>query len=520
MPAEVLTLEIPCSTGGLNSMQTIGNFPVEDLRTAENLTYEDDTWRKEGGSAKINTTVITDTPSILGLHDFWPDSSTQKRIAATSDGKIIVFDVDGIHATLTSGLTNNKMTVFVEALGASTTRKLFSFNGADAVKVTSNGVTLSTISNPPTDWATTNQPVAGVSHNGRLWGFGNANYPHTVYYSVLTDHEDFKGSGSGTIRVYPGEGEKLIGGIDFAGRLYLFKYPRGIYYIDDSDTSTSNWLCKKLTSSVGLASPLAIAQTDNDVLFLSAEGLIYSLMSVQEYGEAASVKTSAILPEKIGNYIRENMSMTRIQNTTACYYGYKHEWHLAYSQKGSTYNNRRLVLDLHNIAIPRFRVSTKDICQAMAISRDDDYLYRPMVGDNAGFVRFIDESTRSKDGIAYTGKFETADVALVEKGIRRANLLYVEAVFKPLGDHNLTLDVYRDGTFSETVALNMGATGGILGSFVLGTDKLGGGNVKNTRARIVGDCRRVRFVGYNAGVAQDFSISSLIVGYSVGNERV
>lgn len=519
---KVQILEIPCGSGGLNSLDTIGKYPIEDLRLAENLTYEDDTWRKEGGSSKINTVVITGTPapSITGLWDFWSDSSTQVRIAGTSDGRIISFDIDGIENTLVDSLTSDKMWVFVEAYGASYTRKLFCFNGADPVRVTTLGVTSSIIATPPADWTGSNQPVAGVVHNGRLWGFGNLNQPNRVYYSSLDVHEEFSGGTSGTINVYPGEGQKLIGAYSFAGRLYLFKYPRGIYWIDDSSTTTTEWRCRRLTNAVGLASPLALAQTENDVFFMSSEGLIYSLAAVQDYGEAASVKTAAILPEKIGNYLRANMALNRIANVVATYYDYKKEWHLAYAQTGYAYNNRRLVIDVKDTQNLRIRVSNIGVCESMALSRDSNYINRPMVGDNVGFIRWLDNSTRNKDGAAYTGKFETGDIELAKGENRRVNLQYVEAIYKPLGDHNLTLDIYADGVKTQSVDVYMGISGGVLGTFILGTDILAGGNVKSARKRIVGDCRRIRLVGYNSGLNQDFSISNILVGYTLGNERV
>ena len=520
MPDQVQIVEIPCGQGGLNSSELISNYPITDLKTAENLSYEDDTWRKEGGASKINSVAFTGAPTITGLWEFFPTEYIQKRIAGTSDGKIVSFGASGIVDTLASGLGANKQFVFSEAYGTSNTRKLFIFNNYDAVKVTSDGVTASDITKPPTDWAGTNQPISGVVHNGRLWGFGNPNAPHRIYYSVLTDHENFQDAGSGTIQCYPGEGEKLVGGVSFAGRLYLFKYPRGVYWVNDTDTDVANWGCKRLTNSVGLAGPLALTQVDNDVIFVSVDGFIYSLSAVQEYGESASIKTAAIMVEKIGNWLRNNVALSRIQKCVALYYPSKKELHIAYTQSGKTYNNVQLILEGHNIQNLRFRVNTRDACESMALTRDANYVYRPMVGDNAGFVRILDNSTRNKDGGAYTGKFETADIPLIEKGSRRANLQYLETIFKPFGDYYLTVDIYRDGIYSNTVNVYMGTSGGRLDSFVLGTDVLGGGTVLNTRNRLIGDCRRIKLIGYNSGVNEDFSISGFLVGYTIGNEMI
>ena len=102
--SDIQIIEIPCGRGGLNYSKAITDYPVEDLRYCDNLTFEDDTWQKEGGCTKINTTAITGAPTITGLHDFWSDDSTQIKIAATNAGKIVSFTTTGVVSTLATGL--------------------------------------------------------------------------------------------------------------------------------------------------------------------------------------------------------------------------------------------------------------------------------------------------------------------------------------------------------------------------------------------------------------------------------
>jgi hypothetical protein len=512
--ANLQLVEIPCGQGGLNYSKSVGDFPIQDLRYCENLTFQDDTWQKEGGCTKINTTVITDAPTITGLHDFWSDSSTQVRIAGTSDGKIVSFSTGGIVNTLASGLGTDRMTVFVEAYGTSSTRKLFAFNGYDTPQVTSDGITATGIDTPPADWTGTDQPEAGVMHNSRLWAWMG----HRVYFSTLGDHEDFTDTGSGSINVYPGEGEKIVAGFSFAGRLFLWKYPTGIYWIDDSSTTVTDWYAKRLTRAVGMAGPLGRNQIENDVLFVASSGFVHSLATTEELGDA---KASALFPEKIGAFVRENLNIDDINKAIAVYYPTKREWHLACTGAGYSYNNQRIVVDLHDMTNPRYRFSPRDVCESMALTRDSNNIARPMVGDNAGFIRILDDSTRNKDGAGYLAKFETADIELFPKGTRRGNLQFLSVIYRPTGDYDLTLDIYCDGAYTQSVSVNMGSgTGGQLDSFTLGTDVLGGGNVLNVRKRIAGDARRVKVIGYNSGANENFSVASLLLGYTSGNDRL
>jgi len=147
-----------------------------------------------------------------------------------------------------------------------------------------------------------------------MWGFGNANDPHRIYYSTPGDHEDFTGTGSGSILVYPGEGLRLAAGISFAGRLFLWKYPHGIYWIDDSSTTLAEWKAKRLSRAIGMAGPLGLAMTDSDVVFMSSDGYPQILTAVQEFGDA---KSAAIMPEKIGKFIRENADINRLDRAVA-----------------------------------------------------------------------------------------------------------------------------------------------------------------------------------------------------------
>ena len=61
--------------------------------------------RKVGGSTRINSTAITDSPNIMGMYDFWltgaAGSFTQKFMAVTSDSKIYKEDMDGTFDEIT-----------------------------------------------------------------------------------------------------------------------------------------------------------------------------------------------------------------------------------------------------------------------------------------------------------------------------------------------------------------------------------------------------------------------------------
>lgn len=514
----VRMINIPCGSGGLNGSASLSLVDLTELREARNLSFEADSWQKEGGASKINTTVISGAPKIYGLVEFGFN-----KVAGTSDGKIITVVTGGIGTTLKSSLGTNKLSTFIETIGATSTKKLFHFNGYNTVQVW-DGVAGNTsdIATPPADWTSTNHPMAGVSHNNRLWSFMN----HRVYYSTLSNHEDFNGTGSGTLEIFPGEGEKIVAGISFANRLWIFKKPKGIYYIDDNNPDSGYWQIRRHNSEIGMSGPLGLTLTDTEVFFLSSEARIHALSRVQEFG---GITSGAIMPEKISKWLRDNVKYTLFDKTIAVYYPYKSEIHFAITDVSGTDNNIRLVLDLHDPETPKFRSSDRDVVCSLSTFTDANGKKKLMSGDDAGFVRELDTVNKNKDGAGYNCLFETpefspiglSDMTPLGTGKYRVALQFLELVFEPKGIHDLNVEVYGDGEYRYTATFTMGGeSGGTLGSFILGTSMLGGGKISNTRRKLFGEYRRIKLKGYNNSANEDFSIFSMLLGYTIGSDRV
>src|SRR5690606_9439057 len=100
--------------------------------------------------------------------------------------------------------------------------RLFLFSAANQVRVL-NGTdnSMATLTAVPSDWSGGAFPTFGVLHSGRIFAGGNSSDPHRIYYSTIGNHRDFSGTGAGTLPVYPGEGEAIVGGMSFRGALVL-----------------------------------------------------------------------------------------------------------------------------------------------------------------------------------------------------------------------------------------------------------------------------------------------------------
>jgi len=522
-----LIAEIPIGVDGLTGTKNPSQAKPTELMVAQNLTFEAGTIQKEGGATKYNSTAITGTPAVIGGWDWFPSEGVQRMVVVTSDGRCLKDDGSGAFGTtLKSGLTvSDVVPVFVEggleAAGAN--RKLFLFTKKNQVQVlAADGATMADLATPPADWSGGSFPAFGFVHEGRLTGGGNSNDPHRWYYSMASNHENFTGSGSGSLSVFPGEGERLAGGVSFKGLAILWKAPRGVYAVDTSDTTIANWRVTRLTDAAGMLSPLGFALVDDDIIFMDQSGNFQALSAVQQFGDIASRNLGQLA--QMAEFFRSTLSAAGLSDLRAIYYGAKRQLHVSVRQAGSSQNDARLVVDVNRPDRPRWHYSPRDVVRSLWLKKDTNGIPRPMAGDNAGVVWALDQTERSKAGAGYEGKFQSAQMDMSPLDVKFATIMkygdFLELVVEPKGNWNLTVDTYWDGALQETLQFNMGTTGATLGSFVLDTDKLAEDQVLNRKKRITGGGRRFSLVGRNSGAGEDFSVARFYLHFRPGDERI
>lgn len=517
---------IPVGQSGLVGTRDQSSIDPDKLIIARNLSYYGLTTQKEGGASKYNTAVLTGAPTILGGWDFWPTAGVQRMILFASDGKMYKDSGAGTFpTTLKSGLTvTNVVPVFVEGglEAAGRSRKLFCFSGSNPVQVLSaDGVTTSNLATPPADWTGATQPSFGCIHDNRMFGGGNINDPHRVYYSLSSDQEVFTGAGTGTISIYPGEGERLVGGISFKGLLVLWKFPVGIYIVDTTDPDSLNWTVSRLSKNVGGVSPLGAVAIDNDVVFVDSAANIHMLSAVNEFGFLSASNLSR--QGHIYSFLQDNMSLARLGSVRGVYYAAKRELHFAMTGLGAVINNVRFVLDFNRGDMIRFRYSDRDVCESIWLKKDSSNTPRLTSGDNAGFVWDMDKTAKSKDSLGYSGAFQTPymDFSWINPKLASVRKIgqYLEMEVAPTGNWNLSVDIFWDGQYTQTVNFNMGITSSTLGAFTLGTDQLAGDQILTRKKRITGSGRRVSLLGYNNGAGEDFAVGKFYLHCLVADER-
>lgn len=513
-----IAIPIPAGSGGFNPNDNIDQVPVTDLIRAKNITVEGNAWRKSPGVSQLFTTV-SGTPELVASYDWWPSATVQRLITVWSDGKIYKETAGTTDAVLLTTLANpDTMGVFVAGglESAGSNRKLFYISASNPVKVLSgDGVVMTSIATPPADWTGANQPTGGGYHEGRLVGFGNSNYPHGVYFSTDTSHEDFTGTGSALVKVYPGEGERIVAGISLQRyRFYIWKYPRGLYYIDTTN-GLANAQIIKVRDDIGAAGPGCVVRAGADVPFVTADGSVHSLLAQEVQDVSTDIKDSDITAMfNLQSWMKDQVTMSRLDRTRMIYYAQKKQTWISFTSKSGSRCDRLLIGDTSRQTPRMFWDDRAAAYDGLSMRRDDDGIEKP-VGGMAGKVFRFDRVSRNFDNSAYASEGQIPDtdfgwynqeLACVDKAFD-----YLEATVTPTGNYTLSIDVIIDGRLTQTVTMNLGSSGGALGSFILGTDRLSGRSIIKHKVKIAGKGRYLGLRFYGNGYNQDFSISQFVV---------
>lgn len=523
-------VRLPLGQRGFSGSRNPTQMQVDHLQYVEGMSLDGGLIQKDGGADKLNSAALG-TPSIVRSGISWsPLASLNRDVVFLSSGNIRKdTGVGNFAASMEAGLNDASEPApsFVVGGGESVgqPRKLFMFSSTNQVRVVlADGNSTAAISTPPADWSGAgNFPTFGVLHEGRIWGGGNASDPHRVYYSTPTNHQDYTGALSGSLSIFPGKGERLVGGVSFRGFLILFKYPRGIYTITTNDPAPTGWRVEELTDAVGSVNQQCIIQIDNDVLYMDNGGNFHLLSATSAFGGIQTSNISQIAD--ISEFMRSEIDLTHIRRATGIWYATKQQAWFSLSGINQSQNNTRIMIDMSSPQTGvRFLVSRRDIPVSLWMRPDALGVMKPAHGDDVGFVWLMDRTTKNKDGVGYNLSFETANTDLGFADPKLAtvtkNFDFLEVVFEPQGDWDLIVQVIVDDTPGPPLLYSMGSSGGApLGSFILDTSILGSTSIGSIRKRIAGSGRRIRILVDNAGVDQNVAVSDFFLSFRGGDER-
>jgi hypothetical protein len=196
---------IPFGSVGLLTDDVLSSLPMNSLVRAYNVEFESGRISKQRGSTKYNASALSD--DIVCLYDYYPTPSLQRLIALTADGKMWRDTGDGTFSTTTAIKTglgtltpDSHMTVGgAESQGRN--RKLFALMDSSQVQILDgDSSTPRNINFPSQDWQASSYPTFAIQYQNRMCIMGSAADRHRLYFSTVSDHENYVGQNFNTNR--------------------------------------------------------------------------------------------------------------------------------------------------------------------------------------------------------------------------------------------------------------------------------------------------------------------------------
>ena len=494
-------------------------IPSSGFVQLRNCTLEDHSARTGAGAALVGSAFDAARTGLFAI-DFWPTVSLQRTVVRDDNGQVWKDDGSGGGwATLVTGLTVAGAVPFMYPAGAEAAardRKLIHCDRVNTVQLlAADGAAMAAIASPASDWSGANQPGFGVIHQGYNWMGGNANAPHTIYRSTQANHEDFTSSAY-TLRVFPGEGERLVAGLSYKGILLLWKYPHGVYAVDTSDNADTNWRVIKV-GAPGAAGAANIVAIEDDVMWISPDGSWHLISATTATG---SVRAEDLTARKLGSFVRQNVNLAQLASAQLIFYSHKQEVYLACHASGQTAKNRRLHLDLNRRTEigERWIWWDRDRNEALFLRKISE-IATPAFIDNAGRLFNLDRTDRNANGSAYTFEVFTRDSDFAEivpgwQG-KFKNLRFIQLEYDPRSAATISLEVYGDGSLLQTISLTLTAGAAALPQvlpFTLGTESL----LTSVRRRLRGRARRLAIRLLSTTLNADCSFTRILLGLEPG----
>ena len=494
------------------------------LQVAKNISLKDNRLEKDFGSEKWNQNAMG--TGVRAFLEFKPDGYTKKVLTVGENGRVYKYsnpyiakvEVTALVTEPSSILTNRS--IFMLEGGAEETsndRKIFIFSGQSKVQVIIADLnTRRPITLPAADWTGNNQPKKGILYKNRMVAFMGSN----LYVSAANDHEDFTGAPL-TLNVYPGESDGIIDIFIFKERLFARKDPLGLYWLDDTATSSADWKMNRVTKSFGGSSIFCAQDVLDDVIIANNYGTLTSLKAAFQLGDVASADIISSL--KLDKFVEENLSRSGGEERHCFYDSVRKIHYTTYRSAGGIQKDRLLQMSLKG-ENSRFSLVTKDQPECLGSISDVNNIQRPYYGAKDGFIYRMDSPNRLVGSSAFLGEFwihhtdfSSGDPVHAEN---TKQFDFIEIVYIPTGNTVLTVEHYIDGRKikSQPVTLK-GEAACTLGQGILGsadptyTFKTSSNEPRSQKLTAGGSGRRISIRCYNQESNRNFVILKINVYY-------
>lgn len=506
-----MTYGIPCDRGGFTGNENYDLVgPTQFVSPSKNINVHKGGRQKRGGTAKVSGTAVSGAPRIVGMKDFVL-TTTQFQVFAGNDGKVYKNPT----TTIKTGMsTTNKFhmevidgTIYIA--DGDTTPQTWDGSAASTSNITAGAA----------DWSGSAQPSVVLLHrrglSNRSFWFGVDGYKTKIYYSKNNTPGDISGSGdAGSLVVPTGDAFGIVAGVEFGSRMVFFGKQRS-YLLNDSSSDIATWGMELAQWSGGAAHQRLVVKTPNDILVMTEDGEIYSVTSVQSYGDYKLA--SLTRPAFMDIWIRDNVDLSYIEDFHAVYDPELRCVKFFVVRNGETEVDTSINFNIDKPANEAWTIHDNQdtasgynaSCSTLVKSGSDFIVY---TGDYDGFLWKLEQATKSDDSNAYYAGFKTPPLTFDSP---RQTKIYrnVRVITKTQGNFYLQIKWWVDGEYQNSGTISLAGTGGVYGSAVYGTDVFGGQDLIDSPATtgVVG--KRIQVEIYNSNAAEDFFVSQVMIDF-------
>lgn len=413
------------------------------LITAENLVYLKDGWfQKMPGAANVNGTATGASDHVNGIFDYWRSGTsgtpTQQRVIYA--GSAVYTESSGTLTSRISGLVAAQRPWF-EVMNDVL---VLAFSGADVPRTWDQTTAANLGGSPPNFGFHTN-------HKTRMFAAGVATNQSRLYYSVADNQANWTGTGSGSIDVYPDDGDVITGIVSHQNELIIFKGPNKGRIVRLTGSSPSDFALVPQLRGVGGVNQQSHVLAGGDLIFWDNLG-IHSFAATDRFGDYAP----AFISDPIAGYFTEQLNHTRFPFVWGINYQARGYALWTMSRSGASTNDAILMWD-YRFTPARFALWPAYAAASLAMVVDTSNEPRPWAGTYAGRVLRMNQAARDVAGVAYSVSVLWPYLAYGNASDEKT-LQAGRVAVAPKGETTFTLGWQRDGATQQTQSVSQAGT--------------------------------------------------------------
>lgn len=485
--------------GGLNS--TAGPLALQDNESSDLQNIDFSTFGsilKRNGYTALNTSAISGSPDIDGLHWYEYDSSgtTTRHLIATVSAKVLKMDdLDGTWDDITGALT---ITAGYHCDFENFLNEVYATNGEDLpFKWTGTGN--AAVMDVPTNLTKAkyvkqynnylflaNVLVDGTAHPSRL------------YWSDIKDTTTW--GATHFIEVAKNDGQEITGIKVLADRLVIYK-TRSIYnllFTGDADIPFILPGGGKTNSAVGCIAPFSIQEVKGGHVFLSYDGF-YFFDGNNSYKISDKI-TTTLLAYNTTQFTAKARSL--VQHN-------KNRYWCSLPSSGQTENDRVFVWDFYHNAWSIYTGMAPSAMTTAYVSGIDE---RPYWGDYAGFVYRGDTgaddyplNVQTAISAYYYTNWRVFQDLTTKKGVPHVYIYF------QFNNSTLTFAYSYDFEYNDQYSqtFSMSTSTDVYGVGLYGTARYASDGGSSVRRDLIGRGRVIRIKFANSTLSEEFRIDGL-----------